>query len=279
MHGIQLKKASAFADLAGGCKVDMDSRTLEFYASVFDVRDSVGDIVERGAFAKTIAERHPKKLIKLGRNHFDMIGMPLELREDSYGLFVRGKVDKKPVGDEALEEAETGTLSHASFMYRTIQSKPDPQDDTTTRLTELKLYEVGPVYFPANEAAVLLAVRKALEGGGEGGDLSLSDLLSPVRHAVRLLAAKAIEHHERREVAAALKDLEPFVERLRALEAADGGPDPMEGTTRKQEESEDSKQGPEHETATTPASDEADLFSKVEAGLQALQRLRDARAA
>jgi HK97 family phage prohead protease len=277
-------KSVPFADLPQGCKVDAETREIEFYGSVFGNRDSTGDVVDRGAFAKTIGERMPKKLIKVFRNHWDPVGMPVELREDAYGLYCKAKIDRTAIGDETLEQCISGTLAHASFMYRVLQWRREENDgEETLHLVELKLYETGPVNFPANELATILAASKSGRASHAALlDFALSDLLEPAKAALSALEARSsLTSYERRELSAAYKDLEPFVERLRALEAADGGPDPMKGTTREKEESADgsTKQGPEHETATTPASDEADLFSTVEAGLQALQRLRDARAA
>lgn len=278
MEGVRIK--SVHLSDVGGCKADMEARTIEFYAAVFGVRDSVGDVVDRGAFAKTIAERQPKKLIKLGRNHMDMIGLPVLLEERDFGLFVRGKVDAKPCGDECLVECESGTLAHASFMYRIMNWRRAEAEggEEELHLTELKLFEVGPVYFPANELATILAVRKSGRASHAALiDFALADLLAPAKAGLEALAQRdSYTNHERREISAALEDLAPFVDRLRAIEAAAGGPDPMKGTTRSSD-----RQGPEPKSATTPdGKTEPPLDTEtLGAALDGLRRLRQKWAA
>ncbi len=273
MEGMRIKSVP-FGD-ARGCKVDGEGRTIEFYGSVFGNVDSAGERVERGAFAKTIAERMPSQLIKVFRNHWDPIGMPIELREDEFGLFCKGKIDRTAIGDEALEQCTSGTLAHASFMYRVLQWRREDDEDGGGRevlvLTELKLYETGPVNFPANELAQILAVQKSGRPSHAALlDFALADLLAPAKAGLEALARRDhLTSYERREVSAALKDLAPFIDRLREIEQRAGGPDPLAGTTRTD------KQGPEPSTATTPdrsIEPPADVLGTALEGLQRLAR-------
>lgn len=287
MKGARIK--SILFDEAGGCKVDGDARIIEFHGSVFGNRDSTGETVDRGAFAKTIRERHPKKLIKVFRNHWDPVGMPIELREDDYGLFCRARIDRTPVGDECLEQCMSGTLAHASFMYRVLQSRrEDAGGEETVHLTELKLFETGPVNFPANELAVILAASKADRPNRASLiDFALADLLEPARAGLAAMADR--EHfteYERGEIGSALKDLRPFIQRLEEIEArcSSEGPDPATGTTPEE------KQGPESTVATTPESGRqlaqpADIeasrlcAAELMRALEATQRIAGRRAA
>lgn len=288
MQGVRIKSVP-FEDLPGGCKVDAEARTIEFYGSVFGNRDSVGDVVDRGAFAKTISERIPRKLIKIFRNHYDPVGMPIELREDSFGLFCLGRIDKTVAGDECLEQCTTGTLAHASFMYRVMQHRLENEEggEESLHLTELKLYETGPVNFPANELATILSAAKSGRPSHAALiDFALADLLAPAKAGLAALADRDhLSKYERREVSAALEDLAPFVRRLEEIEAryngeqqtpaeaGEGGPEPETATTR-------DESGPESKTATTPeAGDELLLAEKLCQALEATRRLRDEWAA
>ena len=73
--------------------VDLDERTFQGYASTWD-EDKTGDVIHQGAFLKSITEAFPAKRIKVLWQHNEPLGMPIEMREDSYGLYVKGKVSK-----------------------------------------------------------------------------------------------------------------------------------------------------------------------------------------
>jgi len=84
-------------------KVDLDKNEFEGYASTFGNRDLVGDIVERGAFAKTIQERLPKGLVKVLWQHYEPMGLPKHMEEDSKGLYVVAKVSKTNENQDRLQ--------------------------------------------------------------------------------------------------------------------------------------------------------------------------------
>ena len=71
--------------------VNLEERTFEGYAATWD-KDLVDDIIYPGAFTKSIQEAFPAGKIKILWQHYEPLGMPLEMKEDSYGLFVKGKV-------------------------------------------------------------------------------------------------------------------------------------------------------------------------------------------
>ena len=72
------------------------------YAAVFDTVDDGGDVIEKGAFTKTIAENFDRIKILSQHQDFDLpIGKPLELREDDKGLFIRAKISNTGYSDPA----------------------------------------------------------------------------------------------------------------------------------------------------------------------------------
>lgn len=197
---------------ADSFKLDGESGVFTGYASIFGNRDHGGDVVERGAFARTLAERQPQKLIKVFRNHRDPVGMPLEMREDETGLWVRGQLNlDKPAGRETLAELKSGELSHMSFAYDVV--KAERGEDSTgrpiTKLLDLELYEVGPVYWPMNDAARIESVKSIREALGTSPvGLALSDAVAILRQKVAALEESgAISDAERQQVKEALRDL------------------------------------------------------------------------
>ena len=85
--------------------IDPDERTFEGYAAAYGNADSDNDIIEQGAFAKSIKEGFPSKSIKVLWQHDarQPIGLPVEMREDSRGLWVKSRISKTAKGDEAIE--------------------------------------------------------------------------------------------------------------------------------------------------------------------------------
>ncbi len=70
-------------------EVDEEEGTFTGYAATFSkIPDSYGDIIDPGAFKKTIKERN--KQIKILWNHYilEPIGRPTKLEEDEKGLYL-----------------------------------------------------------------------------------------------------------------------------------------------------------------------------------------------
>ena len=119
------------------------------YAAVFDRPDRGGDVVRRGAFARSLAGgavpllwQH-EKARPIGRIDY--------LREDARGLRVIARVADERVATLLRERAVTGLI----FGYRVRESKgADPRE-----LTELDLVEVSLVTFPMQVLARVHAVE------------------------------------------------------------------------------------------------------------------------
>lgn len=147
-----------FKSLPWEVKADIDKRTFEGYASNFGNIDLHGDIIVQGAFTKTINERMPKKAIKLLWQHFDPLGMPQVLEEDSKGLYVKGAISKTTLGNEALVLMKDGVVDGMSIGFDIIKDEWDP-DHNIRYLKELKLYEVSIVTWGANPEAMVTSVK------------------------------------------------------------------------------------------------------------------------
>lgn len=158
-------------------KVDAENRIVEGYASTWDL-DEVDDVIERGAFAKTIAER--AGLIKVLWQHFDPLGKPEHMEEDTTGLFTRSRISKTTLGDDALQLMADGVVDRMSIGFTIPRGKADIETDPETgnevrRIREVKLFEYSPVTFAANEAAVITGVKQLQDFAmREGRSLSKS---------------------------------------------------------------------------------------------------------
>lgn len=142
-----------------------DGRTIEGYASTFGPpKDIVGDIVDKGAFKKSIRENGPKgsKRIKMLWIHDRPLGMPTELAEDNHGLFFRARVSKTQFGDDCLEYIRDSVVDRMSIGYRTIKEKFN-DDEQANHLKELALHEISPVPFPANIHTAITGVKGLID--------------------------------------------------------------------------------------------------------------------
>lgn len=148
-------------NVAAEIKAIDDSGVIEGYGSVFRNLDSYSDIVAPGAFAKSLEEakasgRMPAMLWQ--HNPEEPIGVWTDLREDDRGLFVKGKLADTQRGNEARELIKLGALTGLSIGYTTRSYKVDRENDSRI-LTDVQLWEVSPVTFPANSEARITGVK------------------------------------------------------------------------------------------------------------------------
>jgi HK97 family phage prohead protease len=143
-----------------------DEGYIEGYASTFGNIDSYGDVVDPGAFKKSIKDN--KGLVPILSNHDSrqQIGWNVEASEDQKGLWVRGKLD---LVNNAKAREHFGLIKMAtelkakpglSIGYYTIKAEPDKTNPTVRRLKEVRLVEYSPVTFPANDMATVISAKE-----------------------------------------------------------------------------------------------------------------------
>jgi HK97 family phage prohead protease len=141
-------------------KFDDESRTVEGFASVFNNVDSYNDIVMPGAFTKSIQGRKPAMLWQ--HNSDQPLGVWDSVEEKPKGLFVKGRILDTAMGDDAYKLVKAGAISGMSIGYSARKWETDSAKGTRN-LTEVELYEVSLVTFPANEKATITRVKSAHE--------------------------------------------------------------------------------------------------------------------
>jgi HK97 family phage prohead protease len=159
-------------------------------ASVYGNVDLQGDIVDPGAFTKSIAERGADVPILWQHDQTEPIGLGT-LSDSADGLLIKGHLDlDTPQGARAYSALKKGYVKGLSIGYDVVKQK---FDKGSRHLIDLKLYEVSTVTFPANEAANVVAV-KALDAlpafvqpivAALTKDVSLQDKLCAVYEAVQ----------------------------------------------------------------------------------------------
>lgn len=130
------------------------------YASVFGVKDSDGDIIEKGAY--NLDEANPKMFFN--HLHYDLpIGKWLTLSQDDYGLFVEGELTQ----GHSMAENVKAALNHETIDGMSvgfIMNKDDYEDTEDGRIIKNIpfLPEVSVVTFPANSASLITEVKSSI---------------------------------------------------------------------------------------------------------------------
>jgi HK97 family phage prohead protease len=137
--------------------VNIESRTVSGYLASFGNRDSYGDVIMKGAFAKSLIERgvgssSAQKILYLYMHNMEQpIGRFTKLEEDEKGLYFEAEIDPIPLGDQVLTQYSTGTLNQHSIGFYYIWDKTKYEEESDTYyLFEVMLVEGSVVTFGAN---------------------------------------------------------------------------------------------------------------------------------
>ena len=118
------------------------------YAALFGKRDAGRDVIHKGAFLRTLAERRePIPLFWQHRPEM-RIGWVESIAEDGRGLRVVASIDNP--GGGAAAALRQGTASGLSFGYR---ARGFPRDAAGRELTDIELFEVSLVTHPMQHTA------------------------------------------------------------------------------------------------------------------------------
>jgi HK97 family phage prohead protease len=143
-------------------------RKFEGHGAVFGNVDLGGDIVVKGAFARTLSN-HTKAgtlPVMCWMHKPDMIpGVWTAMGEDSKGLFVAGELVDTPLGNEIKTLLDRKAVRGMSIGYQTVES--DWRDDGIRLLKQVELHEVSIVSMAMNPLAQVEALKARLSPDGE----------------------------------------------------------------------------------------------------------------
>ncbi|HSH72353.1 MAG TPA: HK97 family phage prohead protease [Methylophilaceae bacterium] len=141
-----------------------DDGTIEGYGSVFNVIDKYNDTIAPGAFQASLTAHKEAGTLPamLWQHNSDQpIGVWTEMVEDAKGLRLKGQLAIETVkGKEAQSLLKLGALNGLSIGFITRKADWNQETDIRT-LTEVDLWEVSLVTFPANVKARVTNVKSA----------------------------------------------------------------------------------------------------------------------
>jgi HK97 family phage prohead protease len=170
-------KTTSYSTKSGFEIKDMDSATrkVAVYLAKFDNMDSDGDVIRKGAFAKSILEHGPQstsnRKIAFLRHHDwqQPIGKFLELTEDSNGLLAVAEMGRSSLAEDAWKDYEDGIIREHSIGFQYIKDKMSFVEDSSLpmkgyyEIREVKLYEGSAVTFGSNDQTNVISVMKSEE--------------------------------------------------------------------------------------------------------------------
>lgn len=149
-----------------------DSRIISGYAAIFGNIDKAGDLLVKGCFAKSIAERGPEsqandKIIFLWMHDMsEPLGKITALKEDDRGLYFEASIDEIELGDRAITQLKSGTLNQFSIGYRYVWDKCEwikEEDKEIFICKELILNEISVVSIGCNGETEFLGFKSDID--------------------------------------------------------------------------------------------------------------------
>ena len=137
---------------------DDDKGRVKFqgFASTFGNKDSQDDIIEQGAFTKSLKKRKPELLLQ--HRSSKVIGTINKIKENDVGLFIEeGEIANTVDGRDTVELLRMGALKSMSIGF--MPTLTEFGKNGLRRLKEVDLFEVSIVTFPANNRATVTDVK------------------------------------------------------------------------------------------------------------------------
>ena len=165
-----VKEASARIKAVAEVEAGQGEGEFTALVSVFDTKDSYGDVIRKGAFTKTISEwsagedNLPVIWSHSWDDPFSHVGRVTKAEETDEGLVITGLIedmDSNPTAAQVYRLLKGRRIKNFSFAYDVISGgyRQDDEHGEYNELTELKLFEVGPCLVGVNQETELLDVK------------------------------------------------------------------------------------------------------------------------
>lgn len=186
-----------------------DGLTLSGYAAVFNTPTRIDswegtfdETIAPGAFKRSINARTP--ILQWNHGNDPAVGqIPIgsisALREDNKGLFVEARLHDTPRVAEIRDAIASGAVSGMSFRFQVVKDAWDESGDIPSRtIREVKLFELGPVAFPAYEPTTVgVRADEIVSSDGTSSERPADPALVPEPASTDARAADGAAQHMR----------------------------------------------------------------------------------
>ena len=135
---------------------DEKSGIVKGYGSVFGNIDSDGDIINKGAYTKTISENGNRVKYLYQHDMDKPLGKMVNLYEDEKGLVFEAEIPKTTLGRDVMELMKAGVITENSVGILPIRKE---MVEGNRHINEVKLYEISAVTLAANDQAMIMDVK------------------------------------------------------------------------------------------------------------------------
>lgn len=135
---------------------DEKSGIVKGYGSVFGNIDSDGDIINKGAYTKTISENGNRVKYLYQHDMDKPLGKMVNLYEDEKGLVFEAEIPKTTLGRDVMELMKAGVITENSVGILPIRKE---MVEGHRHINEVKLYEISAVTLAANDQAMIMDVK------------------------------------------------------------------------------------------------------------------------
>jgi len=134
--------------------------TFEGFASTFGNLDLDSDVIDKGAFRKSLGRRVPKLLWQHSMD--EPLGVFSTIEERESGLFVTAKMplDDTFVSGRVVPQVKVGSITSMSIGFFITESTFNRETEIRT-IHEVELFEISLVSIPANPQAVITSFKRA----------------------------------------------------------------------------------------------------------------------
>lgn len=120
--------------------VDTVKGIVTGYFSSFGNKDSDGDIIQKGAYTKSINENFDRIKHLLDHDRTKAVGKMQVLKQDDFGLYYESKAGRHTLGQDFLKMAEDGIITEHSVGFQTIKENQSKEENANI-ITEVRLLE------------------------------------------------------------------------------------------------------------------------------------------
>jgi len=165
-------------------KAGSEGMLFTAYASTFGNEDHGGDVIEKGAFAKTLKDPNRDRPLLWQHDPRVPIGIEQSLKEDGRGLIGTWELVDTQQGSDAYKLLKKGAIRSMSIGY--IPKTWELQEEATVRvLKEIDLLENSVVSIPMNDQARVQSVKHLCEACYKSeqnfDDMTLAELVGVLK--------------------------------------------------------------------------------------------------